>query len=93
MRLAGREWKHASDAGGARRTKDAIADVLTGTGKRSSPDRAPLLIALGVIDDSHTGFLFPHYHLPGDSSGPFPILQHDLNFEYPVSHFQIVYIR
>ena len=74
-------------------TRMAIADVLTGTGKRSSPDRAPLLIALGVIDDSHTSFLFPRYPLLGDTSSPFPILQHELNFEYPVSHLQIIYIK
>lgn len=35
----------------------AIEDVLNGTGKRSSSDCAPLLIALGVIDDSHTRVL------------------------------------
>lgn len=41
-----------------------ILDILTGTGKRSCPDCAPLLIALGVIDDSHTSVLLPHYPQP-----------------------------
>lgn len=44
-----------------------IQDILPGTGKRSSPDPAPLLIALGVIDDSHTNvLLLPHYPPPWD---------------------------
>lgn len=93
MRLVRRDWKQASDAGGARRTKDAIADVLTGTGKRSYPDRAPLLIATGVIDDSHTGSLSPHHRLPWDFEYLFPILENDLKFEYSVSCLQIVNIK
>lgn len=70
-----------------------IHDILAGTGKRSSPDCAPLLIALGVIDDSHTSVLLPYYPPPWYFKWSNSILEHDLSTEHPVSHLQTVYIK